>query len=130
MITLELLHNVVTEELQNLFFNRLKNLCKPLRGAEGEGSVLKSAHLAPGQPSDATIRADGADAVCQVSSTGGRLEMKTHREARGQTFPKIYVREGMEIAFSADSMGEMSERPHDAAAFPPCHLPFKLIVIV
>lgn len=82
MITLELLHNMVTEELQNLFFNHLKNLCKPLGGAEGEGSVLNSAHLAPGQPSDATIRADGADAVCQVSSTGGRLEMKTHRGVR------------------------------------------------
>lgn len=53
MITLELLHNMVTEELQNLFFNHLKKLCKPLGGAGGEGSVLNSAHLAPGQPSDA-----------------------------------------------------------------------------
>lgn len=36
----------------------------------------------------------------------------------------------MEIAFPADRKGERTEGPHNAAAFPPCHLPFKLIVIV
>lgn len=36
----------------------------------------------------------------------------------------------LEITFPEDRTSEMSESPHDAAAFPPCHLPLKLILIV
>lgn len=87
---------------------------------------------------------DGVKTDRRVSCTGDRLEMKTHTTppskktkqnktrvcAFTQAFSEIYVQGRFEITFPENRVGEFFESLHVAAAFPPCHLPFKLIVIV